>query len=118
MLQQYGRPSGGYDIGGAAGLDFGGGGPSGGDLRATSAGSAFGGGMSQGFQPVRMQHVMASDLRIDCLASTIRISRMRHVWGNMSGSFGYGPLHGSAMQALGLTVPHFTHGVVWTQLSP
>ena len=52
MLQQYGRPSGGYDIGGAAGLDFGGGGPSGADLRATSAGSAFGGGMSQGFQPV------------------------------------------------------------------
>lgn len=64
MLQQYGRPSGGYDIGGAASLDFGGGGPSGGDLRATSAGSAFGGGMPQGFQPVRMQRVLERDLKM------------------------------------------------------
>lgn len=81
MLQQYGRPSGGYDIGGAAGLDFGGGGPSGGDLRATSAGSAFGGGMSQGFQPVRMQHVTDADLHVDSEFSkvVIRFSCTRHV---------------------------------------
>jgi hypothetical protein len=102
MLQQYGRPSGGYDIGGAAGLDFGGGGPSGADLRATSAGSAFGGGMSQGFQPVRMQRDgPRSAYDLNCFDdSSSGFSRTHQVWSGFLGRFGYGPLQTGAPSKL------------------
>lgn len=65
MLQQYGQQPAGYGLGGAAGLDFGGGTPGGADLRAASTGSAFGGnpGMSQGFQQVHdTNHRMCMDV--------------------------------------------------------
>lgn len=69
MLQHYGQQQpAGYGIGGAAELDFGGGGMPGGgaDLRAASGGSAFGGnpGMSQGFQQVCLLQMHVSAVKV------------------------------------------------------